>query len=1023
MTPRVFTISPGAPFLASFARALLDGEIVPGLSREAGPLALAKTTIYVPTRRAGRALATELARHSGRDAALLPKILPLGALDGDSGEAGFDNPLDPDLPRAAGDIERRMLLGELILAWAKNLKNAIISIDADGNVTQAPETMLVATRPADAWRLSGELAALIDEMIIEGVAWKGIEALGGDYDDYWRITLQFLDIAIKVWPAMQQEGGFVDAAARQQALIARAVARVAETPDPVIALGSTGSNIATAQLLAAIARAPRGAVVLPGLDRDLDALSFALLRASDEPIATHPQAFLARLIETLALKREAVQPLGAPTPILRAREKFISEAFRPADTTDLWTAWRAQAPDIEPPLRDVSLIEAADEREEALSIALCLRAALEEPDKTAALVTPDRALAERVRAELLRWDVQIDDSGGAPLAAAPAGVLARLILLALSEEAGDCAALLAHREATLGLGAEGRRLAPLFELGVLRSGAKETLWRDRVAPERKAAQDKYAHPRQKEIGETDWRALEAFAEKLDTALAPLRALNGAEQPLKPWLAALRAALGCIVAGDPAQIPGGADGEALAALFDELEQAANATFQFHAESFAAFFDALIGERVVRGAADAHPRLKILGLLEARLIHADLLVLGGLDETVWPPQGASDSFLNRPMRAQLGLSSPDRRLGQTAHDFCQAFGAPEVVLTRAKKRGGAPTTPSRFLQRMEALAGAENFAPLRARGGQWLAWARTIDETLNKPKPLRRPAPCPELALRPDRLSVTQIETLRRDPYAVYAEHVLKLKALPGLDEDLGASEIGQALHAALEDFCRAFPSGPLPGDAREKLVALAREKLAAFSGDPEFESFRWPRLLRGLDAFLAYEAQRRPEIDRILVEAKGALVLTLDDGSIFTLTGRADRIELLKSGGAALVDYKSGEIPSNSQVAAGFAPQLTLEGAMLKEGGFADVGPRKAETAFYVPIGGAQDKAREVRDKETSFPELVAEHEKELRDLLNQFRDPKQTYPARPFPQFAKKYNDYDHLARTREWAASGEDDE
>ena len=292
-SPRVFTIPPAAPFLATFADALLDGRVIPGLSRASGPLALARAKIYVPTRRAGRALAIELAQRVNNRAVLLPRILPLGALDGESGEAGFDNPLDASIPRAVGDIERRMILGGLILTWARNLKQAIVSIDADGRLSQTSDALLVAAHPADAWRLSGELAALIDEMIIENVAWRGLDNLGGEFDDYWRITLRFLDIAITAWPQILSARGLCDPAARQNMLIARAIENVAREQAPVIALGSTGSNVVTARLLASIARAPQGAVVLPGLDQHLDTASFATILNGVRALR-HPSASLSR---------------------------------------------------------------------------------------------------------------------------------------------------------------------------------------------------------------------------------------------------------------------------------------------------------------------------------------------------------------------------------------------------------------------------------------------------------------------------------------------------------------------------------------------------------------------------------------------------------------------------------------------------------------------------------------------------------------------------------------------------------
>jgi ATP-dependent helicase/nuclease subunit B len=291
-----------------------------------------------------------------------------------------------------------------------------------------------------------------------------------------------------------------------------------------------------------------------------------------------------------------------------------------------------------------------------------------------------------------------------------------------------------------------------------------------------------------------------------------------------------------------------------------------------------------------------------------------------------------------------------------------------------------------------------------------------------KPLSRPAPCPPLELRPQRLSVTRIEMLRRDPYAVYAETILKLQPLPGLDADPGPREIGNAMHEVLEEFVRAHPSGALPEKAREILINSAREKLAQFAGDAEFQSFRWPRLVRGLEAYLAFEARRRPQIEKIVVETGGALPLALADGSTFLLTAEADRIELLNDGGAVVVDYKTGKPPSNKEVRAGFAPQLTLEAAMLERGAFRGVAPRRVETAFYLPLGGDKTKPQNLDDpKKGPFADLVDAHFRELTGLLNHFRNPAHGYPARPFPQFAARYNDFDHLARTREWSASGAD--
>ena len=151
--------------------------------------------------------------------------------------------------------------------------------------------------------------------------------------------------------------------------------------------------------------------------------------------------------------------------------------------------------------------------------------------------------------------------------------------------------------------------------------------------------------------------------------------------------------------------------------------------FSGETYLAFFSRAASATALRMQKKTHPRLKILGLLEARLIDADLILLGGLDETIWPPEARSDAFLNRPMRATLGLSPPERKIGQTAHDFVMAMGAPRVILSRAHKRDGSPMVASRFIQRLAAVAG-DAFADCRARGARYLELARALD------RPLRR-----------------------------------------------------------------------------------------------------------------------------------------------------------------------------------------------------------------------------------------------------------------------------------------------
>ncbi len=1039
---KIFTIAPGAPFLNTFAAAFLDGRIVAGFARELGPLVLADATIYVPTRRAAHALTDEFARALGGGATLLPRILPLGALEETETGLIFDEAAGDEFggalgpPAAMAEIERRMRLAELILGWAKALRGAIVRVDARGvPVVDAQESLLVAATAADAWHLAGELAGLIDELIIEDVAWRRLDFLAlPEFDPYWRITLDFLNIAIEGWPKILAAGGLVDKATRQVALIERQSAKLRERSGegPVVAIGSTGSNRATARFLKAIAAAPLGAVVLPGLDLELEDVAWAMIGGDGEHEAafTHPQAALCRLLRTLQASRKDVAELGKMTAPQRLRANFISQALRPADCTDQWIAWRAEQDRVrlDEALAGVSLIDAADEREEALALAIAMREALETSGATAALVTPDRELARRVGAELLRWDIRVDDSGGDPLSASPAGVLARLAVACAAERsaAASLIALLAHPGVALGLSrAEVMRLAPLLEIGVLRSAAIGADAADvladpacAISKAKSRARDRFAHPARQRIVEQDWARIEDLLRRLADALRPLFALAG-EHDLKNWISAHRAAVALIVAGGD-RAAQGEDDETLEVLFDALAAAAGAAMRFDAESYAFFFAATAREAKLRGPRKAHPRLKILGLLEARLMDADLMLLGGLDETVWPPQARTDAFLNRPMRAALGLTPPERKLGQTAHDFTQAMGRARVILSRAQKRGGAPTVASRFLQRLSAL-GDEIFSACARRGRKYVDLARLIDRPPQAPREIGRPLPKPPLNLRPRSLSVTKIETLRRDPYALYAEAILRLVPLDPIALAPGPAETGSAIHAALDAFVRAHPGGDLPAGARDELSELLREALKASLDDVDFCAFAWPRLEKTIDFYLRFEAERRAASPEIKTEIAGRHEFTLADGSRFALTARADRLEIGQGGAVTLVDYKTGQPPGRDEIRVGFAPQLTLEAAMARRGAFGLPAGLAAIDALYLKLGGPDGgKQKPVAFKNESFMDVAERHFVDLIDLLNQFRDAETPYPPRPFPKFAKAYNAYDHLARLKEWSLGGE---
>lgn len=1009
--PRLFTIPPSAPFLPTLTDALLDGRLIEGFAPIGDPLALASATIFLPTRRAGRLLAEALTARMPGGVTLLPRIVPLGDVDEDAlaFAESFTGP-----PRAVAPTTRRLALANLVAAWRGALR------EGDGRLA-------VAAGPGAELALADALGKLIDEMAAQEVPWSRFDTLvPGEHDAYWDMALDFLKIARGFWPALLEERGEVDASVRRDTLIAAEAARLASLPDagPVIAAGSTGSMPATARLLATVARLPRGCVVLPGLDTHLDDRSWDALTHEEAPAPSHPQFGLALLLQRyMRTGREEVVSLAAPAP--HGREALLSEALRPVATTEAWASLEERLPEpaIEAAFAGLSLIEAEDSREEALAIAVALREVLETPGATGALITPDRDLARRVAAELLRFGVAIDDSAGEPLSESVPGRFARLVADACAESFAPVplAALLRHSLARFGLEAAALDAAvDALELMVLRGprpgGGPAGLI---AAVERFDPALHHRSDPRAAIGE-DMRDLAAdLAARLSAALGPLAAFGSGTHAFAHLLAAHRVAVQAAWSGPDGGTP--LDETALAELagaFDSLAEGAAFAPDMTLRDYAAALPLLLADRPVRPPLVAGARLRIFGPLEARMVHADRSVLAGLVEQTWPSTVRSDPWLSRPMRAALGLEAPERRIGLSAHDFVQACGAPELILSRPRKMGGAPTVPSRFLQRLAAVSGPARWQAALARGDRFRRLAALID-TAPRVKPIERPQPAPDLALRPTRLSVTEIETWLRDPYTIYARHVLRLAPLDGLDEEPGAAERGSAIHEALGAFARDFPAG-LPAEPEAVLRDYGRRAFAPLEVFPAEYALWWARFERLAPRVIAWERGRRAETQRVFAETGGRLPLA---GGRFTLTGRADRIEQLRAGGLAIVDFKTGVVPSAKQVKAGYSPQLPLEAAMAAEGGFRDVPAEEAAGLVYVRLGVTEVKETSGVERDTTAALLAQETRARLEQLIAAFENPSVGYASLARPMFRGRFGDYDHLARVKEWSTAGEGDE
>jgi ATP-dependent helicase/nuclease subunit B len=982
---RLFTIPSGVSFVDALAA---------GLLAETGgdPLALARYTILLPTRRARRALDDAFLRQSDGRPLLLPRTLPLGDLDpddvalagGDEGTAMGEGAAQADLPPAIPALRRQLLLTQ--------------AIQTTGRAGGAPMSVDQAAR------LAAELARLLDQVQTEQLSFDRLRGLVPEnYAAHWQITLRFLSVLTEEWPKILADEGCIDPAERRNRALALQAEAWRRSPpaDPVIAAGSTGSIPATAALLHVVADLPAGRVVLPGLDRDLDDETRDAVLADP----AHPQHGLCVLLRRLDVPPSDVRlwPCeGLPaTPPPRAR--LIGEALRPAATTERWRALAATDAETTA-LAGVTRIDCAGPHEEAGVIALLLRSAAEHPGRRAALVTPDRGLARRVGAELKRWDIEVDDSAGQPLDQTPAGTFLRLTADMLLEDVAPVPLLAALKHP---LAAGGRDVAR-FRAWVRRL-ERAALRGPRPAAGFDGLQSAF----------TD-REASRFArgvERLAAAAAPFERLIHAQQVrlgelIDAHVTFAEALAASATETGPARLWAGDAGEAVATFIADLRQAASGFAPTPGDRYPALLGGLLAAQVIRPRYGRHPRLAIWGPLEARLQHADLLILGGLNEGTWPAEIAADPWLSRPMRRDFGLPAPERRIGLAAHDFAQAFGAPEVALTRSLRVEGTPTVPSRWLLRLDGLLRSIGIDPERLHGGRWLDWQTKLDAPAFV-RPIAPPAPCPPVEDRPRIIRVTEVEQWRRDPYAIYAKRILRLNALEPIDAEPSAADRGTWIHSALERFVREYPQ-ELPADALDRLLAIGREEFGTQMHRPTIAAFWWPRFEHIARWFVDNERERRPTFAAIQAETRGLLQFDSAAGA-FTLTATADRIERGRDGRLTIIDYKTGGLPKPKEIEFGFVPQLPLEAAIASEGGFAGVAKAVVASLQHWRLTGGTPAA-EVKPVEGEPMQLAGAALAGLRRLVETFDLPETPYQSVPDPDVAPRFSDYAHLARIKEWS-------
>lgn len=1005
---KLFTIAADAPFLEVLVDRVLDGTLLSGWPQE-GPFWLADVTIVLPTRRARLALAEAFLK---RGQQLLPDIRTFGGEQQD--EEPFLPPHDlPTLPAAASGIERKLFLAQLVDAWART--------------PGGQEILATPPNAAEILGLAESLGQIADDLTIEE---GDLGRLAGDVAKpdlaaNWQKSLKFLEIALTAWPQELLLRGKEDPAKLRNLRLGRqaAAASLIFSDRPVIAAGSTGSIPATARLLAALARLPRGVVVLPGLDTSLSpAAHEALLDEKASPHG-HPQYGLGKLLRALGAAPKSVTEL-APEP-RPARTLVVRQALALPEATAGWAAARtALEPCIGEAGEGLAILAARTADEEARAIALAARDALYR-DQTVGIVSPDRNLSRRISAELMRFGIEVDDPAGTPLFQSPGGRLARLVLaLATSAFAPvELMALLRNRATTLGLGrSEISRLADRIELCLLRG--------QRLRPGMEGlrlalAQNETAQ-RGPRLSAADRAAAANLFDRLEAALEPLTLLLKGEHLNVPTFArALHGAFIDVTAtapGEPASAPPGA--EEVMRWADEL----SADLKHPGPSFPPLglgevLSALMAGYEVRSPARRRDDIAIWGQLEARLQSRDLMILAGLNEDIWPQPADPGPWLSRGMRLAAGLEPPERRQGQAAHDFEMALGNQQVLIAFSERLGTSPALPSRLLQRLEAFLGEKVTKLLRERGEAWLAAARALDATADKPRGAERPMPRPPAAVRPRRLSVTEIETLFRSPYDLYARHTLRLRKLAPLGEEPDQRERGSMIHQVFARFVE-LGLDPAAPDAQVRLEELAAEAFAGLDAIGERRDIWLRRFSLAARRFLEFERAREPDVAVRKAEIAGqwAAFPGLDG---FRLTARADRVDRLADGSYAIIDFKTGGVPKPAEMKAYEAPQLLLEAALAQWGGFEDLPPAPVSALTYIKIANGPEAFQITPFAapggiDEAVTEIVNRVQRHVGEFLISDRLP---MSARIKPVVGQRYRgDYDHLARTDEWTLLEGDD-
>lgn len=979
----IYTIPPSISFTDTLAKDLIKGT-------ENNPAQLSNTLILLPTRRACRSMQEAFLRQSNGIPLLLPQMKSFGDIDAEDLLIQNQKVDELTILPAISPLERQILLSQII-----------------GKISD------FAKNPAQNMMLASALGQLLDQIYTEGLDFADLPNIVDReaFANHWQITLDFLSILSEHWPRILKERNVIDAADRRIQLMARLNQQWQTTPPdyPIIAAGTTASIPATAALLKTICNLPQGCIILPGLDTYLNDTAWKNIQEG------HPQATLKALLNTLDIDRTDVQIWQDTGEENLTREKIFSYVMTPPENTDQWTKIsfdEKQKNEITKNLSNIKRYDCATQQDEAQIIALILRETLEHPTKTAALITPDRNLAKRVRVLCQKWSIDIDDSGGKSLSDSQIGKYLQLSARAMIDGITPLS-LLAFLKHDLNKGKNFnhyRSAVRSLDKDILR-GLKPPEGFESLLNICDQKSDEVAHLLLSHLQNIMQETVHIFSD----GTHDFKKLLSAHLNISETLATSATATGEEI------LWVGEAGENAAQFFSELYAQADQIGDVTGAEYLEILNQLMRGVTIRPRYGTHPRLMILGQLEARLIQTDRVILAGLNEGTWPPEPGHDPWMSRPMRQNFGLPLPERSTTLAAHDFVQGACAKEVFLTRAERVDDAPSVPARWLQRLDTFLTAIDIDPTLIIHHDFADYAQHLS-AVYEVQPTERPRPCPPLSARPRHLSVTKIEPWLKDPYQIYASKILKLSPLEPLEKNFDQSERGTILHAIMENFIESYPK-KLPPDAPEKFMETAKRIFNQTTQDTTIWNFWRPRLEKISYWITNHETEWRQNTRVLKTEAKGILKLTKNLETPFTLTARVDRLDQMADGTVAIIDYKSGNSYSAKKIESAALPQLPLEGLILEKNGFDNIKDKKVSHLEYWKLTGSSPAGEITSLKDKEKIQSALDHASYgLRQLIQTFDSPETPYIAIPNLDNAPAYNNYAHLERIKEWAALGEHD-